>query len=437
MNLNVEYIYSAIDRMSPAVKRMSSNFNSSMKGIASSARHYLSVAKDKLKGFTSDIRQTGRSMMDFGKQMKWVSAGAGVGVWKTLKESMNFEDSQIMFETLIGSAEKGKKLINDIDVMAKKTPMGNKVLRETSQLMLSYGINVKNIMPSLKMLGDVSGGNTERFKRLAYAFSQVSAMGRLQGQDLRQMTEAGFNPLQIISEKTGYSMARLKEEMEAGNISFKMVQRAMKDATSEGGRFYGLMEKRNKSAMGALDEMLDTFNQVARGIGDTLKPAFESVTRKMTKFLEWFKNASPWLQKLVGWVLVLTAVMAPLTIALGGLAIAVSFISFPLLAIVSAVALVVAGFMYWKEIILGLDSLIQNFIDDIKTVGEWIGKLAFWKKDLNDEEMLEVNKNIKGIGGDSKFDINNLLTIDNKNNSEINYSPIKATGAGQSMAYGT
>ena len=76
-------------------------------------------------------------------------------------------------------------------------------------------------------------GNAERFQRLALAFSQVSAAGKLQGQDLLQMVNAGFNPLQEISKKTGESMLELKERMSDGRISLKEVEEAMKSATSE------------------------------------------------------------------------------------------------------------------------------------------------------------------------------------------------------------
>lgn len=458
MNLNVEYIFKAVDKMTPAVKRMSSNFKMSMKDMAFYAQYYSSVAMDKLKGFTRNLKQTGKSMIDFGKKIKWVSVGAGVGVWKALKESMNFEDSQVMFEVLLKSADKAKKLINEIDVMAKKTPLGNKALRQSAQILVAYGASAEEIMPMLRMLGDISLGNSEKFKVLTYNMAQVQKLGKLTAIDLRSLALSGFNPLADMGEKLGIKYDVMQKHMAAGNITFKMVMKAMKDATSEGGTFYEALKRKSETAGGALDEFLDTFNQVARGIGDTLKPAFESVTRKMTVFLEWFKETSPWLRKLVGWVLVLVAVLSPLIIMLGALAISLAFISWPLLLIVGAVALVIAGFMYWQEIILGLDSFLKMLWEDLKVIGnwlkdtflgiidsisskfkkmgEWIEKAKFWKKDLDDDEILEVNKNIKGIGGDNKFDIMNLLTIENKNNSNINYSPIKATGAGQSMAYG-
>ena len=74
-------------------------------------------------------------------------------------------------------------------------------------------------------------GNNSRFQLLSLAFSQMSATGRLMGQDLNQMINAGFNPLQEIAKKTGKSIGELKDEMGKGAISAKMVEDAMASAT--------------------------------------------------------------------------------------------------------------------------------------------------------------------------------------------------------------
>ena len=83
-------------------------------------------------------------------------------------------------------------------------------------------------MPTLKQIGDISMGNAERFNSLALAFAQMSATGRLMGQELLQMVNAGFNPLKTMSETTGKSMETLKDEMSKGAISADMVAKALR-----------------------------------------------------------------------------------------------------------------------------------------------------------------------------------------------------------------
>ena len=103
---------------------------------------------------------------------------------------------------------------------------------------------------------------------MTLAFSQMSAAGKLMGQDLNQMINAGFNPLQIMSEKTGKSIATLKDEMSKGAISAEMVQQAFIDATSAGGRFYQMSENASKEINGQLSMMQDAMDSVLNELGE-------------------------------------------------------------------------------------------------------------------------------------------------------------------------
>ena len=88
-------------------------------------------------------------------------------------------------------------------------------------------------------------------------------------------------PLQVISEKTGKSMAQLKDEMSRGLITFDQVEEAFRDATSEGGLFFNLMEKRSKSFSGRLSTLKDGIERVGIQLGsiaiDVLKPIVDSL----------------------------------------------------------------------------------------------------------------------------------------------------------------
>lgn len=136
-----------------------------------------------------------------------------------IKASSQFEQANISLEVMLGSAEKAQKLVKELENMANITPFKTQDLLDASRTLLNFGISLNEIMPDLQMLGDISGGNKERMRSLTLAFAQMSSAGRLMGQDLLQMVNAGFNPLQVISEKTGKSMAVLRDEMSEGKIS--------------------------------------------------------------------------------------------------------------------------------------------------------------------------------------------------------------------------
>jgi tape measure domain-containing protein len=116
------------------------------------------------------------------------------------------------------------------------------------------------------MLGDVSMGNKEKLSGLSLAFAQVQATGRLMGQDLLQMINQGFNPLQIISEKTGKSMSVLKKEMEDGKISAEMVTGAFETATSQGGLFYQGMDRGAKTLNGTFSTLWDNIKNMSASL---------------------------------------------------------------------------------------------------------------------------------------------------------------------------
>jgi len=129
----------------------------------------------------------------------------------------------------------------------------------------------------------------------ALAFAQTPAAGRLMGQEVLQFVNAGFNPLQIISEKTGRSMKDLKKDMENGAISADMVSEAFKIATSQGGLFFGALEKGSQTTSGKFAKLKDSFDQLkvafGTGINEGLRAAYEKLGDVVPRFMETFRKA--------------------------------------------------------------------------------------------------------------------------------------------------
>jgi tape measure domain-containing protein len=161
------------------------------------------------------------------------------------------------FTTMLGDEAEAQKLVNDLKKEAAATPFGMQDLAQSAQVLMSFGMSAADAQKHMKELGDISQGDAEKFKSLTLAFAQMSSTGKLTGQDLMQMINAGFNPLEEISRKTGKSIGELKEEMSKGAISADMVAEAFASATSEGGRFYGSMESQSKTFTGQMSTLAD------------------------------------------------------------------------------------------------------------------------------------------------------------------------------------
>ena len=209
-----------------------------------------------------------------GIAISWKKALAvigGVAVLKALGSEIirvrgEFQSMQTAIETMVGKDMAGQ-LIPQIKELAKISPLTMSDMVGAEKMMLGFNIQAEDTIKYLKAISDISMGESSKFNSLTLAFSQMSAAGKLMGQDLNQMINAGFNPLQIISEKTGKSIATLKDEMSKGAISAEMVQQAFIDATSAGGKFYNMSENASKTINGQLSMMQDALDNAFNEMG--------------------------------------------------------------------------------------------------------------------------------------------------------------------------
>ena len=200
------------------------------------------------------------------------AAVLGVIVGKSVQARREMESMEISFSVLTGSMEKSKQLIGQMKALGAASPLQTSDIAKAGQTLMGFGVDVHRVMPILRQLSDISMGDSQRFQSLSLAFAQMSAQGRLMGQDLNQMINAGFNPLQIISEKTGKSIGQLKDEMSKGNISSQDIANAFAAATQEGGKFYGMTEKLGKSLNGMFNQQQDKLNQQWAELGEKITP---------------------------------------------------------------------------------------------------------------------------------------------------------------------
>jgi tape measure domain-containing protein len=226
-----------------------------------------------------------------------ISAGIVAGIAKigidASASAASFENMKSQFELFTGSVDKSKELIDNLRSIAIKSPLELSDISEGARMLLTYGVAAEDVTAIVDQLSEVSAGSAERFGRISYAFGQISSMGRLMGTELRQLTEAGFNPLEMISKRTGESMETLKKRMEDGKIPIEEVKQALKEATSEGGRFYGLNEKMSQTFSGRVSMMRDQWGRLlvdlGSGLNEGLKVAVDSITSNLPMLSEKFK----------------------------------------------------------------------------------------------------------------------------------------------------
>lgn len=271
---DAEKVVQQFDNIGRRATQAGQKIDSAFDGVSTEAlQQETKAAEDKIHDLGNATKSETEKMDASLKKI-----AAGIGAYFSIQQLTQFESKvisirsemeslHVSFKTLAGE-QMGNELFEQLKDYELRTPMIMNDLASGAQTMLAFNIPVQEVMEHLKAIGDISMGDSEKFKSLTLAFSQMSATGKLMGQDLLQMINAGFNPLQVISQKTGKSIGELKEEMEKGAISTKMVQEAFHAAASAGGQFNGMLEAQSKTMKGALSNLEGAWQYMLNDIGE-------------------------------------------------------------------------------------------------------------------------------------------------------------------------
>ena len=241
--------------------RETNNFSQHLKGFANAAGK---VALGAAKAFAVGIAAIATA----------ASAVAVAGFKVGFEFNKEMESYTSNFKVMLGSQEEAVKKVTEIKKMAASTPFSLGDLADGTKTLLAFGATSESSAKMLKMTGDISLGNAEKFQTLNNALGKTISLGKLTGKEYQQMVTAGFNPLAVISEKTGESMEQLQKRMSKGKISAEELAQAMETATSEGGKFYKGMEEASKTTEGFISTLKDNARAL---VGDIMTPITEAI----------------------------------------------------------------------------------------------------------------------------------------------------------------
>lgn len=247
-------------------------FDRAIKDAEKSAGNFQKTIGDIGKKLSS----AGKSLQSAGKKITMATTAfagiAAIGV----KYNATMETYATSFEVMTGSAEKAAEVVDELKDIAASTPFEMPELAETTQLLMNYGFTADDALDKMQMLGDISQGSAEKMNRIATAYGQMSSAGKVSLEDVKQMIEAGFNPLQEISESTGESMESLYDRISAGTISVDEITASMQRSTSEGGRYFQSMEKQSLTFSGQMSTLKDNVQGL---LGNVTSGIFEKLAQ--------------------------------------------------------------------------------------------------------------------------------------------------------------
>ena len=248
-----------------------------------------------------------------------ILAGAGIGM--SIRKGMEADLQQANITTLLrGDVEKAKALYAQLSDYGVKTPYDKAGLIEAQKTMMSFGLSSEFAFGKLKNIGDIAMGDVQKMQSLSLAFAQATSAGKLQGQDLMQMINTGFNPLQVISERTGESMAQLKERMSKGGISAQELAQAFEWATDKQGLFYQGAEKAGQTLSGKFNKMMDSITELALKVYEAISPVlsplvdlaaviFSSIGGGIGWLIEKFQEGNPIIWGIAGAIGIFTTAL--------------------------------------------------------------------------------------------------------------------------------
>lgn len=269
-----------------------------LKTVEQDLKSKTAAATAELKKMNSGMTETKNrtdsaksSLQSLGTALKALAMGyTGKKLYDWLIGS-NAEMEQYItsFTVMLGSAEKAQEMIKSMTDFAAKTPLELTDIVSSGQLLMNYGVSAENLILTMQKLGDLAGGNAEKLNRVALAYGQMLAKGKVSGEELRQMTEAGVPLLQTLADTMGKTTAEVQDLTSKGKVGIDDLNKAIESLTSGSGKFAGMMEQQSQTMNGMLSTMKDNFDQLGRDIGEG---AFQEIKGSLQEVMDMIQKAS-------------------------------------------------------------------------------------------------------------------------------------------------
>lgn len=284
-------------------------------------------ANGKLTGLGKDFDKMAANMQKAAdnftsageKITKFVTAPILALAAAATKSYASMEQQQVAFTTMLGSAEKAKNLLQELETFSASTPFQLPEVVDAGRKLLSFGFSAQSIIPTLKMVGDVAAGTSIPIGDLANIFGKARVSGQVMNDDLRQLAERGFPVYEQLGKVLQVPAGAIRKMAEEGQINFNNLQKAFQNVTREGGMFGGMMDKQSKTLSGAFSNILDNVGMLGRQLLEGFIPTLKEIEEKIMAWTEALRNASPETKSMIANIALTIAAIGPAIFIIGKL----------------------------------------------------------------------------------------------------------------------
>lgn len=351
-------------------------------------------ATSGIKGFADKCnKMTGALSAIAAVQLGSVFTGMAGGILNmgiaSVQAAAQMRQYEIAFQTMLKSAEAGTQMLRDLQQFAAETPFDVPGVVSAGQQLMAFGFKAEEIIPMLTNLGDAASGlglGTEGVSRLAYALGQMQTSGKLNAQDMMQLTSAGISAWDMLAQAAGKTVAEMKDLCSKGAIDSKAAVQTIVAGMND--QFGGMMAKTSDEVAGLLANIKETAGNTSAAVGKYLTEAFnikgilKDVSDRLGEFQQKMQTATEQ-GKSMGDV-IKECVPAPVIAAIGAFAAVLVVVSVAAVATLGAVLGLSAGIVaagaaigaaialiitYWDEIVDAVNIAVQAILDTVVIIG--------------------------------------------------------------------
>lgn len=351
-------------------------------------------ATSGIKGFADKCnKMTGALSAIAAVQLGSVFTGMAGGILNmgisSVQAAAQMRQYEIAFQTMLKSAEAGTQMLRDLQQFAAETPFDVPGVVSAGQQLMAFGFKAEEIIPMLTNLGDAASGlglGSEGVSRLAYALGQMQTSGKLNAQDMMQLTSAGISAWDMLAQAAGKTVAEMKDLCSKGAIDSKAAVQTIVAGMNE--QFGGMMAKTSDEVAGLLANIEETAGNTSAAVGKYLTEAFnikgilKDVSDRLGEFQQKMQTATeqgksmgdvikecvpaPVIAAIGAFAAVLAVVSVAAVVALGAvLGLTASMVAIGA-AIGAAIALIIT---YWDEIVDAVNIAVQAILDTVVIIG--------------------------------------------------------------------
>lgn len=351
-------------------------------------------ATSGIKGFSDKCnKMTGALSAIAAVQLGSVFTGMAGGILNmgiaSVQAAAQMRQYEIAFQTMLKSAEAGTQMLRDLQQFAAETPFDVPGVVSAGQQLMAFGFKAEEIIPMLTNLGDAASGlglGTEGVSRLAYALGQMQTSGKLNAQDMMQLTSAGISAWDMLAQAAGKTVAEMKDLCSKGAIDSKAAVQTIVAGMNE--QFGGMMAKTSDEVAGLLANIEETAGNTSAAVGKYLTEAFnikgilKDVSDRLGEFQQKMQTATEQGKSLgdvikecvpatvIGVIGAFAAVLAVVSVAAVATLGAVLGLTAGMVAIGAAMGAVAALVVtYWDEIVDAVNIAVQAILDTVVIIG--------------------------------------------------------------------